>query len=61
VAFNPLTYVKESKAELEKVIWPTKKETLRLTIVVLLVSLIVGAYISAIDTVMAKLAETFLR
>lgn len=61
MAFNPLTYLKESKGELDKVVWPTKQETLRLTILVLVVSVIVGAYIAGLDAVFTKLVERFLR
>ena len=61
MAFNPFAYVKESKAELDKVVWPTRTETLRLTILVLLVSVLVGAYISGIDAILARLTEEFLR
>ncbi|MCR4325151.1 MAG: preprotein translocase subunit SecE [Candidatus Curtissbacteria bacterium] len=60
MAFNPLSYLKESKAELEKVVWPTRPETLRLTLVVIVVSVIVGAYVSGIDAILAKLTEKFL-
>lgn len=61
MAFNPLTYVKESKAELDKVIWPTKNETIRLTVLVLGISMVVGAYISGIDAILTRLTEQFLR
>jgi len=61
MAFNPLTYLRESKAEFDKVIWPTRGETVRLTIVVLIISVIVGAYIAGIDALMAKVTEAFLR
>lgn len=57
--FNPVAYIKESRAELEKVVWITKSETIRLTVVVIAVSLIVGAYISGLDTILAKLTERF--
>ena len=60
MAFNPLTYVKESRAELGKVIWPTRRETIRLTIVVVLVSILVGAYIAGLDALFAKIAEKVL-
>ena len=60
MALNPLAYIKESKSELDKVIWPTRAETIRLTLIVVAVSVIVGAYISGVDAVMAKLASTFL-
>ena len=58
---NPLTYLKESKIELEKVIWPTRIEAFRLTIVVILISVIVGAYIAGLDAFFAKMTETFFR
>jgi len=61
VAINPLTYVKESKAELEKVIWPTRRETLRLTLIVLVVAVIVGAYIAGLDTIFTKITESILK
>ena len=61
MAFNPLTYLKESKAELDKVVWPTRIEAIRLTIVVIIISVIVGAYISGLDAIFAKFTETFLR
>ena len=58
---NPLTYVKESKAELDKVVWPTRMEAIRLTIVVIIISVIVGAYIAGLDAIFAKFTETFFR
>ena len=61
VAINPLNYLKESKAELEKVVWPTKQETLRLTVVVVIVSIIIGAYIAGMDTFFTLLVEKFIK
>lgn len=61
MAISPLTYVKQSKEELDKVVWPTKMDTLRLTIVVLAISIVVGAYIAGIDAILAKISEKFLR
>jgi len=40
--------------ELKKVSWPSKKETLRLTSIVIIVSLIIGVYIGIIDVLLAK-------
>ena len=57
---NPLSYLKESKSELNKVVWPTKQETIRLTLVVLVVSVIVGAYIAGLDAFFTMLIERFL-
>ena len=43
--------------ELKKVSWPTKKETIRLTSIVIIVSLIIGLYIGIIDVLLAKALE----
>lgn len=58
--FNPITYVKESKQELEKVIWPSRDQTIRFTLVVIFTSLVVGAYVAGLDAVFTKIAERFL-
>ncbi len=61
MVFNPLQYIKESKAELDKVVWPTKSETIRLTVTVVIVSVVVGAYITGLDALFAKLVENVLK
>lgn len=48
-------------SELKKVSWPTRQETFRLTVVVLLISLIIGAYVGIIDILLAKLLETLTK
>lgn len=40
--------------ELKKVSWPTKKQTINLTLVVIIVSLIIGVYVGIIDVLLAK-------
>ena len=40
--------------ELKKVTWPTKQQTIRLTTVVVVTSLIIGLYIGIIDILLAK-------
>jgi preprotein translocase subunit SecE len=47
-------FVSEVIEELKKVTWPTKKETIRLSSVVILISLIIGIYIGIIDVLLAK-------
>ena len=61
MAANPINYLKESKAELDKVVWPSRGLTLRLTLAVIVISVIVGAYIATLDALFNKLTETFLR
>lgn len=40
-------------AEMKKVTWPTKQETIRLTTLVVIISLIIGFYIGIIDMALA--------
>jgi len=47
--------------ELKRVTWPTKSETVRLTTIVIVISLIIGLYIGIIDLGLAKLLEFLSR
>lgn len=47
--------------ELKKVTWPSRQETFRLTVIVLLISLIIGAYVGIIDILLAKVLETLTK
>jgi len=47
--------------ELKKVTWPTKEETVRLTVTVFLISLIVAIYVGIIDVLLAKVLEMLTR
>ena len=49
------TYLQETKTELKKVIWPNKQETIRHTLIVIAVSLVIAAYIGALDYILLKL------
>ena len=42
-------YLVESWAELKKVAWPTRETVIRLTVLVIAVSVIVGIYIFVLD------------
>jgi len=58
---GPIVFFKEVKAELKKVIWPTKNEVIRLTLVVLAVSLIMGLYIGGLDLLFTKLTDLLIK
>ncbi len=51
---SPFVFLRETGDELKKVTWPTQKEVVRLTIVVLLVSIMVGLYIGGLDLLFTK-------
>ena len=48
-------------SELKKVTWPSRQNTIRLTIIVLLISLIIGAYVGIIDILLTKVLETLTK
>jgi len=47
--------------ELKKVTWPSKQQTIRLTSVVIVISLIIGLYIGIIDVLLTKGLEFFTK
>lgn len=52
-----LTLGKEIVEELKKVSWPSKKQTINLTALVILITLTIGLYVGIIDILLAKLLE----
>ena len=56
-----ITFLQEVKTELGKVVWPTRQQTLKLTLIVILVSVIVGLFVGGLDFIFAKLSELFLK
>lgn len=51
---NPVTYLKETISELRAVRWPTRQETVKLTIIVLGLSAVVGLYVGGLDLVFTQ-------
>lgn len=57
---GPVTFIKEVKGELGKVIWPTRDEVIKLTIVVVAVSFAMGIYIGGLDFIMTKFTDLLI-
>ena len=53
-------YFNESWAELKKVTWPTRETVIRLTLLVIAVSVAVGFYIAVLDRFFNTLLDTVL-
>jgi len=53
-------FVKESRAELRKVNWPTRAQTVKFTSVVIGVSLAVAVFLGALDYMFEYLSRTFI-
>lgn len=58
---TPIQFLKETGDELKKVTWPTQQDVIRLTIVIILVSLAVGLFIGGIDLLLTKVLETVVK
>lgn len=54
---SPITFVKQTQDELKKVVWPSRPEVVRLTLIVIFVSVVVGLYIGGLDYVFTKATE----
>ena len=61
MATSPVTFLKETRDELKKVVWPSRQEVIRLTFVVIVVSLIVGLFLGGLDFVFVKIIETIVK
>jgi len=58
VAVKQITnYFREVRVELSKVSWPKREEVIKLTAVVSIISVIVGAYLGALDLLFTKMLE----
>ena len=53
-------FLKEAKVELKKVVWPTPKQTMASTAVVIIIVFIVSIYLGIIDFALAKLVKFIL-
>ena len=53
-------YFQESLAELRRVNWPTRKEVVNLTLVVVIFSIIVMVYLGILDGIFSFLMKTFI-
>jgi preprotein translocase subunit SecE len=55
-----LKYLREVKLELSKIVWPKSTEVIKLTLIVLIISFAVGAYVGGLDFGFTKLLEIAL-
>jgi len=52
--------IRETRSELRKVIWPTREETTRLTVVVIVISIIIGLILFLGDSLFLFLYTTLI-
>ncbi|CAN5149827.1 hypothetical protein BH09PAT1_BH09PAT1_5990 [soil metagenome] len=58
---SPIAFFQQTYDELKKVVWPTRDQLLRLTFIVIIISIVVGVYIGGIDALLTKLTESLIK
>lgn len=54
------TYLKEVRLEMKKVNWPDREQTIRYTLIVIGVSLVVAIYLGGLDIIFTTLINKFI-
>jgi len=57
---NPLAFLHDVRSELRKVAWPTSRETVNLTVVVVALSAVVGLFLGGVDLLFQELFRFLL-
>jgi len=57
---KPITFLKEVREELDKVVWPTREQTIRYTILVIAVAVVTGLFLGGLDFILTKLTTIIL-
>lgn len=58
---NPIAFLREVKSEMEKVVWPTRNQAIQLTVMVVAVSILVGAYIGGLDFIFTNVLNSIVK
>ncbi|MBI4037025.1 preprotein translocase subunit SecE [Candidatus Daviesbacteria bacterium] len=54
-------FLAEVKVELSKVVWPTPQQTIKLTVIVILVTVTVGFFLGGVDFLLTKLLALIIK
>lgn len=57
----PVQFLQEVISELKKVTWPTREETMKLTTVVIAISIIVGIFIGGLDAILIQIQKLIFK
>jgi preprotein translocase subunit SecE len=55
-----IEYIKDTRAEVKHVSWPTQNQAIIFTVVVIVISLIVAGYLGALDYIFTQILEFFV-
>jgi len=54
-------FLREVKVEVKKVTWPSRKEAMGGTVVVLITVFLIAVYLGIVDTVLSKIVESLIK
>ena len=57
---NPVEFLQETVSELRKSVWPSREETARLTVVVLVLAVVASFFLGGLDQVFAQTFNRFV-
>lgn len=57
---KPISFLKEVYEELGKVSWPTREQTIRYTILVIIVAVVVGLFLGGLDYILTAATAVIL-
>ena len=58
---NILNFLKEVREELSKVAWPSREQTIRYTILVILVAVVVGLFLGGLDYILTAVTDFLIK
>ena len=58
---NIITFLKEVREELSKVAWPSQEQTIRYTILVILVAVVVGLFLGGLDYILTAVTDFLIK
>jgi len=56
-----LSFIKEVRGEMSRVVWPTKNDVVKYTLLVVVLSLVVAIIIGSVDLGLVRLLDYFIR
>ena len=57
---NPIDFLQETYGELRKSVWPSREETARLTMVVIVLAIVAGFFLGGLDRVFSEVFTRFI-
>lgn len=55
-----IDYLNEVRFELSKVTWPGREQTIKMTLLVIIISVIIGAFLGSLDFILTKIVAALL-